>query len=273
MLIVEKSKEGNGVLLKGDFFDLDRLYFAIFKYTGFHGPDNKCIFPEYDAICENLLGLCYEIRHAWQGDRDIEQVYNGIRKDWFDDYKEPGLYKTTQKNNPGDQKDEDDEYLDMGDSYLNDEFNIKFFREDFPHVTENNTYFSIPITFTEAVFYSLIILELLRKKDIFLLARKLLAEKNDSFIELNKEYNYFQANEDIARITLFTNHVLHTLYKFIGEEKYLTFINKFYNQKDFFLKCDLERINSILVDYGEKEFENDDPDYLFRVLLSFFDQC
>jgi len=126
------------------------------------------------------------------------------------------------------------------------------------------------LTFPEAVFYSLILLELLKKKDIFLQARELLAEKNDLCTELNKEYYYFQANEDIARITLFTNHTLHTLYRFIGEEKYTAFINKFYSQKDFFLNCDLEHINSILVDYAEKEYENDDPDHLFNVLISLF---
>lgn len=152
--------------------DLDRLYFAIYKFTEFHGVDSTCTFPGYDATCENLLGLCYEIRHAWQGDRDIEQVYNGIREDWFDDYQEAASHK--------------------------------------------------------------------------------------------------MANENIARITLFANHTLHTLYRFIGEEKYNILINKFNSQRDFFLNCDLKRINSTLVDYGEKEYVNDDPDHLFSVLMSLF---
>ena len=268
MIIVEKARERNGVSLKGDFFDLDRLYFAIYKYTGFHGIDGKCIFPGYDAICENLLGLCYEIRHAWQGNRNIEQVYNGIHEYWFDDYKEPALFKTIDKNDLNHLCDEDP---DEKEAYPNDEFEIKFTRKDFPNAAESNTYFSIPLIFPEAVFYSLILLELLNKKDIFLQARKLLAEKNDALIELNKEYYYFQANEDIARITLFTNHTLHTLYKFIGEEKYTAFINKLYIQKDFFLNCDLGNINIILVDYGENEYENDNPDHLFNVLISFFE--
>ena len=49
-------------------------------------------------------------------------------------------------------------------------------------------------------------------------------------------------------------------------------MNRFSGQKKFFLNCDLEYINSILTEYGEKEYENDDPDYLFTVLLSFFSQ-
>lgn len=267
MIIVEKAREGNGVILKGDFFDLDRLYFAIYKFTGYHGVDSICTFPGYNAVCENLLGLCYEIRHAWQGDRDIEQVYNGIHEDWFDDYQESNSHKTIVENGLSDMCDEEP---DDHEVYKNDKLMIKFSRKDFPAVTNSNTYFSIALTFPEAVFYSLILLELLKKKDIFLQVKKLLAEKNDSLTELNKEYYYFQANEDIARITLFTNHTLNAFYRFIGEEKYNTFMKKFNSQKDFFLNCDLEQINFILVDYGEKEYENDDPDHLYSVLMSLF---
>lgn len=256
MIIVEKTRTGNGITIKGDFFDLDRLYFSIFKFTGFHGIDSKCTFPGYEAVCENLLGLCYEIRHAWQGDRDIEQVYNGIQDNWFDDYHE--LDSMWDEDHSKDEAEQDYK------------LNNKFSRKDYPDVTKSNTYFSIPLGFPEAAFYSLILLELLKKKDIFLQTRKQLAEKRNASTELNKEYYYFQANEDIARITLFTNHVLHTLYKFIGEEKYSTFMNKFCSYKDFFLTCDLKRLNSILTDYDEQCYENDDPDCLFNVLMSFF---
>jgi hypothetical protein len=150
-------------------------------------------------------------------------------------------------------------------------FTNKFSRIDFPDVTKNNTYFSISMGSQEAIFYSLILLELLKKKDIFLQARKQLAEITDQLTELNKEYYYFQANEDTARITLFTYQTLHTLYRFIGEEKYNVFMNKFYSYKDFSLKCDLGYINSILADYDEKDYGNDDPDSLFSVLMSFFE--
>lgn len=113
-------------------------------------------------------------------------------------------------------------------------------------------------------------MELLKKKDIFLQARKQLAESMDDYTALNKEYYYFQANEDIARITLFTTQTLHSLYRYIGEDKYTEIMNKFSSYNDFFLECDLEYINSILANYDEQDVENDDPDYLYRVLLSFF---
>jgi hypothetical protein len=91
---------------------LDRLYFAIVKFTGFHGIDSQCTFPGYDAVCESLLGLCYEIRHAWQGARDIEQVYNGIHEDWFDDDRLEVRW--------GEDPDADDD-----EAYQNDEFFYK----------------------------------------------------------------------------------------------------------------------------------------------------
>ncbi len=267
MITVEKAQKSNGVLIKGDFFDLDRLYFAIYKYTGFHGIDDKCTFPGYEEVCENLLGLCYEIRHAFQGDRDIEQVYNGIQQNWFDEYKESDLLENMHLNNLDSQYSED---FDIEDETLNFEANYKFSRKDFPNITSNNIYFVISISFPEAIFYSLILLELLKKKDVFLLKRKLLAEENNDLNELNKEYYYFGTNEDISRITLFTNHVLNILYRFIGEEKYTSFMNMFYNQKDFFLNCNLQYINYILADYAKKEYETDILDNLYSVLMSFF---
>jgi len=36
MIIVEKAKYTSGVLLSGDFFDFDRLFFAIVKFIGTH---------------------------------------------------------------------------------------------------------------------------------------------------------------------------------------------------------------------------------------------
>ncbi|NMB96232.1 MAG: hypothetical protein GYA02_06425 [Clostridiaceae bacterium] len=244
MIIVEKSPDTSGVVLKGDFFDLDRLYFTIFKFTGFCGIDDNCNFPGYDEICENLLGLCYEIRHARQGDRSIEQVYNGIDSKWFDDY------------------------IDNGNDYF--EPTYRFSRKDFPDVTEKNTYFSLLLSFPEAVFYALIITELLEKKEYFYNAKKQLAKIKDNMQELNKEYYYFEADQDIARITLFAKQTLHTLYRFMGEKKYNIFFDTFKSKKDFFLNCDLTQLNDIIVDYAKKGHENDDPDCLFTTLISFF---
>jgi len=38
---------------------------------------------------------------------------------------------------------------------------------------------------------------------------------------------------------------------------------------DFSASCDLRTINDLLVDYGEKEYAQDDPDTLLSILTSF----
>jgi len=253
MIIVEKAKDASGVLLSGDFFDFDRLYFAIMKLIGSHGINDECPFPDSNDACENLLGLCYELRHAWEGKRNIVQVYNGISVDWFNEHKV-----------------EHDEYAeDEFDSELNCEKSIRFSRSEFPDVNTSNTYFSTLLGFPEAVFYALILSDLLKKKNLFVQSRKALAEKEGELQELHKEYYYFQAEEDLARITLLTKHILHILYRFIGEEKYFELINRFNRIENFSVTCDLKKINDMLVDYAEKEYTQDDPDTLVSVLTSF----
>ena len=149
------------------------------------------------------------------------QVYNGVSDDWFIEH---------------------DEYTEDGcDSELSCEKLIRFSRSEFPDVNTSNTYFSTLLGFPEAVFYALILSDLLKKKDLFIQSRKTLAEKEGELQRLHEEYYYFQAEEDIARITLFTKHILHTLYRFIGEEKYVTFISIFDEKKEFSSTCDLEK--------------------------------
>ena len=259
MLSVQKSSNTNGVILRGDFFDLDRLYFAIMKFTGFHGKDDQCVFDNCSEACENLLGLCYEIRHAWQGDRGIEEVYNGIKNEWFDDYEESevSLYEDN---------DDDDDY--------DDDINygvrmFRFSRKNFPKINTQNAYFSINLTFPEIVFYALILMSLLKKKDVFFQSTKNSLEQADLLQGFNKEYCYFEAEIDVARITILTMQTLKTLYQFIGEEEYFSFVNRFDQLDDFSVTCDLERINQLLVNYGKSEYKQDDPKVLMRTLNSF----
>ena len=260
MIYIEKAKDTNGVYLKGDFFDIDRLYFAIFKFTGYHGMDDRCVFPGCDAICESLLGLCYEMRHAWQGDRDLEQVYNGIHKEWFDDFRESGEYQDSDDDDESDDENDDDYYQRS---------KARFSRNDFPEVTEHNTYFSIPLSFPELIYYALILSDLLDKKDLFYHARKALLKKAEPLQEHAKEYYYFEAEVDVARITIFVQQAFHVLYNFIGDKKYSAFINKFNKIDDFTEKCDMRAMNDAIADYGMKEYEQDVPELLMRTLAVF----
>jgi len=266
MLIVEKSRDTNGVMIKGDFFDLDRLYFAIMKFTGLHGIEAQCYFDGCSEACENLLGLCYEIRHAWQGDRGIEQVYNGIQDEWFDDSK--GLNVCLQEDVDEDELDIDEEDNDDV-TYHSDTF--RFFRRNFPDISSQNAYFSIPLSFPEITFYVLILSDLLKKKNVFLRAVEDAVEHAGALQALNKEYYYFNAETDIARIIMLVKQVLRTLYVFIGEDEYFKLIHEFDQHNDFAANCNLERINQIITDYGKQEHKQDDPKILTNLLTSFFE--
>ncbi|MGI2328027.1 DUF6904 family protein [Planococcus sp. YIM B11945] len=75
MLTITNTPLHTGVKISGDYFDLDELNQAIYhvvgdeeKYYDFAGPRMR------------ILGVSYEIRHAAQGDRNIEQVFNGLHE-------------------------------------------------------------------------------------------------------------------------------------------------------------------------------------------------
>ena len=272
MLTVAKMRNSNGVVLQGDFFDLDRLYFAIFKFTGFFGIDSKCTFDDCDEICEALLGLCYEIRHAWQGDRGLAQTYSGIKDYWFDDFAEN--ISCVQESQLYSDDDEDDEYDDDADDEENDDDYYgssfrRFSRKDYPDASANNTYFSIPLSFPDVLFYTLVLHDLLKKRDVFMEVRKSLAETEDTMQELNKQYYYFQADQDIARLIHFVNQTLHELYRFIGNDRYFKFFNKFDKIYDYTYRCDREYLFKAMEKYNKKDYEQDDPEILMKFMSAF----
>lgn len=107
MLTVGKGNFNN-IILRGDFWDFDRLYFAISKFTGDFGIDSTCPFPGYETICESLLGLCYELRKAQEGKRELYKQYNGIPEEWFEE-------KTEIDEKSNDMNDSDHTFDDVED--------------------------------------------------------------------------------------------------------------------------------------------------------------
>lgn len=73
MLTVTNTPNHTGVKISGDYFDLDRLNQAIYQVIG---DENK--YYDYEGARNRLLGISYEIRHAAQGERNIERVFNGL---------------------------------------------------------------------------------------------------------------------------------------------------------------------------------------------------
>ena len=83
MLFGQPTKKGAGIILWGDYHDLNNLYETISKLSDSLGPE--------DSISDFVLGLCYEIRHAYQGDREIKEFgenelskvkYYGVKLLW-----------------------------------------------------------------------------------------------------------------------------------------------------------------------------------------------
>ena len=64
MLTLKSTPNLSGVEIRGDYDDLNALYDAISIIVG----DES--YEGYYACETRLLGLCYEIRHAYQGDRN-----------------------------------------------------------------------------------------------------------------------------------------------------------------------------------------------------------
>ncbi|UJF26522.1 DUF6904 family protein [Planococcus sp. 107-1] len=73
MLTLMNTPNHTGVKISGDYFDLDELNKAIYHVIG---DENK--YYDYAGSRMRILGIAYEIRHAAQGDRNVESVFNGL---------------------------------------------------------------------------------------------------------------------------------------------------------------------------------------------------
>ena len=94
MLRIDNTPNDLGIQIHGDYDDLYELREAIFRYLDFYydnqyallkamhedGRLSKKAFDGFSSdnyqVHEFLLALCYDIRHAYQGDRDVEFVDN-----------------------------------------------------------------------------------------------------------------------------------------------------------------------------------------------------
>lgn len=80
MLKVKLTENYAGVEISGDFDDLANLYNSISYFIGFDA-DNIV-----EAMVQNhVYAFLYDLRHAYQGDREIELVDNGLadyKREW-----------------------------------------------------------------------------------------------------------------------------------------------------------------------------------------------
>ena len=78
MIIIKNTPNLTGVTISGDFSDLYNLVEAFYEITINEYSEKH---HAYIDMSTRVLGLCYDIRHAYQGDRKIELVDNNMTED------------------------------------------------------------------------------------------------------------------------------------------------------------------------------------------------
>ncbi|CQR75121.1 hypothetical protein SOV_36260 [Sporomusa ovata DSM 2662] len=76
MIYVTNTPNNAGVAIYGDCLDFDALYEALHVVVG-----DEDEYVRYEASRIRVLGVCYDLRHALMGDREVEFVDNGMDKD------------------------------------------------------------------------------------------------------------------------------------------------------------------------------------------------
>ena len=74
MLTIKSTKLLTGVEICGDYEDLNTLYDALSNVIGEEG-----FYEGYESCSLRVLGLCYEIRHAYQDERSTLKSDDGSR--------------------------------------------------------------------------------------------------------------------------------------------------------------------------------------------------
>lgn len=75
MLSIECTEQYTGARISGDYWDLDELLHACYEVIG---DENR--YYDYQGARNRILQVCYEIRNATKGNRNIEFVANGLHR-------------------------------------------------------------------------------------------------------------------------------------------------------------------------------------------------
>lgn len=77
MLQTKPTEHLMGITIQGDYNDFSQLVDSIYSITGLEEDSEDM----YYGVKNRLLGICYDIRHAYQGDRDVVLVDNNMDRD------------------------------------------------------------------------------------------------------------------------------------------------------------------------------------------------
>ena len=73
MISAKPTEHLTGVIIEGEYEDFYEMVESIYRMTGLEEDYNDL----YWSVKNRLLGICYDIRHAFQGDRNVKLVDNG----------------------------------------------------------------------------------------------------------------------------------------------------------------------------------------------------
>ena len=81
MIKITTTEHLAGVRLVGDYEDLYQLVEAIHEIVVDEYSEKYEKYSRYAAASLRVLGVCYDIRHAYQGDRDVVTESNGMTRE------------------------------------------------------------------------------------------------------------------------------------------------------------------------------------------------
>lgn len=76
MLSIECTEQLTGARISGDYWDLDELVSAIYIVIG---DENH--YYDYHGARQRILRVCYNLRKAIQGEKNIELISNGVHRE------------------------------------------------------------------------------------------------------------------------------------------------------------------------------------------------
>lgn len=236
MLSIKTTKLLTGVEIKGDYEDLNAIYDALSNVVGEEG-----YYKEYEPCSLRIMGLCYEIRHAYQGDRKKSKSNDSARYYSFN-YLWPELIFVAAVLS---------DFISIAESgkcYLNDP-SVEFFREDTRQLLIDN----LPNNISLLRYFQGLILNELR--------RVIGSKRSDKIRELTKiEYSIFRMQYNDKYCTQMID-ILNIKYLKRNPERRVTYLATI-TQKILEPDYEYENLKEAVLEYAK---EDEIPYY--RVML------
>ena len=216
MIRIEDTKNMIGITIHGDYQDLNALHSALSDYLRFYF-DHQETEGAYSCY-ETILGLCYDIRHAYQGDRNIESIDNN-----YENISQMACIM-----------------------YDIDEEDKKTIKKERNKYKNGNLYFNVEVLYPWAVFY-LFALQAVAE-DVY---------QHEWFENDEFGYTEYQAESDLALIQYFVHLLWGKLQAHLPEEvtQILWDYTRIYNHVEYYFGIS-DLYMSWLCTYWVKAFSN-----------------